>query len=358
MPLLFVRNDITKMDTDAIVNAANSSLREGGGVCGAVFSAAGSREMQKACDAIGHCAVGHAVITPGFALTARYVIHAVGPIWDGGGHGEAVLLYNSYRSALMLAAEKELNSIAFPLISSGIFGYPKKEAFRIAVDAITAFLMEREMTVYLVFFSRDALRLGEKLAGKLESFIDDRFCEQHFREIRQEEKAVHAFQRAEQLHYAPQKPMHLRPEVKNYCVDPMENVSDGCWELHPLSNAAQNEICFPAAETFSEMLLRLIDESGMTDVEVYHRANMDRRLFSKIRSKPDYQPSKSTVLSVAIALRLSLDSTRLLLRSAGYALSDSICFDVIVEFFIREGIFDIYTINEALYNYDQKLLGA
>lgn len=341
MPFEIIRNDIVKMPVDAIVNAANSSLAPGGGVCGAIFAAAGYDQLDRACRAIGHCEVGQAVITKGFALPARYVIHAVGPIWRGGGQNESTLLAGCYTSALLLAEKKGCQSIAFPLISSGIYGYPKAEALRIAVDAIRAFLLTHEMQVYLVIFDRSAVVLSERLQANIQSYIDDHYVDTHQLDRRlNAEGHSRARQLAEQ---------------------------DACMAAMPPAMAAPAaperkkrslaELLGHLDASFSQMLLRLIDEKGMTDVEVYKRANIDRKLFSKIR-KDGYNPSKQTAIALAIALRLNLDETCDLLGKAGYSLSRSSKFDVIIQYFIEEGVYDTYEINEALFAFDQRLLGA
>lgn len=333
MPLELVRNDITQMRVDAIVNAANSSLAPGGGVCGAIFAAAGRTALDKACRAIGHCDVGSAVITPGFDLPARYVIHAVGPIWQGGSRGEADLLHSCYTRALHLARENGCESIAFPLISSGIFGYPKPQALRVAINAIEEFLLKYEMQVYLVIFDRAALLISERLYENIQRYIDDRYVELRAFPRQAAEALPHARQRAEQADLPLAAP----------CATPGKRSLD--------------DLLGHLDESFSRMLLRLIDEKGMTDVEVYKRANLDRKLFSKIR-KEGYNPSKQTALALAIALRLNLDETKDLLGRAGYALSHSNKFDIIIEYFIEEGVYDIFEINEALFAFEQRLLGA
>ena len=179
MPFSIIRNDITKVETDAIVNAANTGLHQGGGVCGAIFHGAGEEEMRSACAAIGGCPTGEAVITPGFRLPARYVIHTAGPVWRGGGQGEETLLRSCYRNSLKLAAEYGLESVAFPLISAGIYGYPQKEALAVAVSEIRAWLSEHEMTVLLVVFDRKAVQIGSDLTGKVQRYIDDHYVETH-----------------------------------------------------------------------------------------------------------------------------------------------------------------------------------
>ncbi len=333
MPFSLVRNDIVNMRVDAIVNAANSSLAPGGGVCGAIFAAAGRTALDKACRAIGHCDVGSAVITPGFDLPARYVIHAVGPIWQGGARGEADLLHSCYTRALHLARENGCESIAFPLISSGIFGYPKPQALRVAINAIEEFLLKYEMQVYLVIFDRAALLISERLYENIQRYIDDRYVELRAFPRQAAEALPHARQRAEQADLPLSAP----------CTTPGKRSLD--------------DLLGHLDESFSRMLLRLIDEKGMTDVEVYKRANLDRKLFSKIR-KEGYNPSKQTALALAIALRLNLDETKDLLGRAGYALSHSNKFDIIIEYFIEEGVYDIFEINEALFAFEQRLLGA
>lgn len=337
-----VRNDITKMPVDAIVNAANSGLAPGGGVCGAIFAAAGYDQLDRACRAIGHCDVGQAVITGGFALSAKYVIHAVGPIWRGGGQNEAALLKSCYISSLRLAEENGCRSIAFPLISSGIYGYPKAEALRIAVSAISEFLLSHEMQVYLVIFDRSAVILSEKLQANIQSYIDDHYVDiHHFDRRRNTESIFHAQQLAEQD--AMMAPMAASMPARESAPEKKKR--------------SLKDLLGHLDESFSRMLLRLIDEKGMTDVEVYKRANIDRKLFSKIR-KDGYNPSKQTAIALAIALRLNLDETRDLLGKAGYSLSHSSKFDIIIEYFIEEGVYDIYEINEALFAFDQRLLGA
>lgn len=333
MPFSLVRNDIVNMRVDAIVNAANSSLAPQTPPPGAIFAAAGRTALEKACRAIGHCDVGSAVITPGFDLPARYVIHAVGPIWQGGSRGEADLLHSCYTRALHLARENGCESIAFPLISSGIFGYPKPQALRVAINAIEEFLLKYEMQVYLVIFDRAALLISERLYENIQRYIDDRYVELRAFPRQAAEALPHARQRAEQADLPLAAP----------CATPGKRSLD--------------DLLGHLDESFSRMLLRLIDEKGMTDVEVYKRANLDRKLFSKIR-KEGYNPSKQTALALAIALRLNLDETKDLLGRAGYALSHSNKFDIIIEYFIEEGVYDIFEINEALFAFEQRLLGA
>jgi O-acetyl-ADP-ribose deacetylase (regulator of RNase III) len=334
MPFTIVRQDITKMQVDAIVNAANTDLAHGGGVCGAIFHAAGARELQAACDKLAPIQTGEAVITPGFALPAKYVIHAAGPVYHRWHSAQSEqYLRSAYTKSLQLAVENNCESIAFPLISSGIYGYPKAEALQVATSAIQGFLADHDMDVYLAIFDRAAFAIGKKLLGEVASYIDEHYVDEHLDR-----------RHTRQLLDAPANEMSFY-EVTG---DPMAMGSA----------AGLDSLMDHLDEPFSETLLRLIDAKGRTDVEVYKRANLDRKLFSKIRSQKGYMPSKKTALALAIALELSLDETDDLLERAGYALSRSQKFDVIVEYFIVSGKYDVFEINEVLFSYDQPLLGG
>lgn len=326
MPFEIVRNDITKMKVDAIVNAANSQLKQGGGVCGAIFKAAGEDKLREECDRIGYCDVGSAVITKGYDLPAKYIIHTVGPVWKGGTHNEEALLSSCYTSSLNLALKHRIKSIAFPLISSGIFGYPKDEALRVAVSAIGSFSLKNDITVFLVIFDKAAYTLGEKLFKSIKTYIDDNYVYEHMLLDRRS---------ADMLLMEVREAMAPEP-VRSKLDDVVNHIG----------------------ETFTQMLIRLIDEKGKTDPEVYKLANIDRKLFSKIRSNVNYKPSKNTALALAVALELNLDQTADLLRRAGYALSPSSRFDLIVEYFIRNGNYNIFEINEALFAFEESTLGA
>ncbi len=328
MPLEIVRNDITKMKTDAIVNAANSSLKMGGGVCGAIFNAAGARALQEACDQIGFCAVGGAVYTEAFSLDAKYIIHTVGPVWQGGGNDEEVLLQNSYRNSLEIAHSLGCDSISFPLISTGIFGYPKEPALQIAISAIESFLMVYEMHVYLVVFDKQSFKISETLYRSIVAFIDEN-------EVSALEKKGTRYR----------KKSDLEPTL--YSVEAEVKVE-----------SSLNDIFKDMNESFSQRLLRFIDEKKMTDTETYKKANIDRKLFSKIRNNTEYTPLKKTIIAFAVALELDLTETEDLLEKAGYRLSRSHKFDLIILYFIEQKNYNIYEINEALFAFDQTLLGA
>jgi O-acetyl-ADP-ribose deacetylase len=333
MPFTIVRNDITKMTVDAIVNAANTNLKMGGGVCGAIFKAAGASELQRACDQIAPIQTGEAIITPGYALTAKHIIHTAGPVYLDGQHHEEALLRSCYLNSLKLALENNCESIAFPLISSGIYGYPSEEALQVANKAIQDFLHEHDIQVYLVVFDQQSFAISEKLLGEVESYIDEHYVNEHW-----DGNRLYNNRDVDELNV---KYVYLK---KSLSIEPSKvRLADKVGNLD---------------ESFSTTLLRLIDAKGKTDVEVYKRANIDRKLFSKIRSDKGYMPSKKTAVALAIALELNLHETDDLLERAGYALSSSQKFDVIVEYFIVQGKFDIYEINEVLFKYDQSLLGG
>ena len=352
MPFCIVRNDITKMKVDAIVNAANSHLQMGGGVCGAIFRAAGEDELRRECGTIGTCPVGGAVITKGYRLAAKYIIHAVGPIWTGGYHNEETLLYSCYEKSLKLAADKGLESIAFPLISSGIYGYPKNQAIKVAAMAIEDFLMDNEMMVYLVLFDRDSAYMGKKLYSSITKYIDDNYIPNTAEDRLAEKQRVEA----KRSRLKSQKPFNLeKPSILHH--EEFEAQPPLMCSAPRVSPSLEN-LVMNLDESFSQTLMRLIDAKGKTDVEVYKKANIDRKLFSKIRSNPDYRPSKNTALAFAIALQLDLKETNQLLAKAGFVLSHCSRFDIIIEYFINKGIYDVYEINRALYQFDQPLLGA
>ena len=325
MPLHIVRNDITTIKVDAIVNAANESLLGGGGVDGAIHRAAGP-ELLAECRTLRGCKTGQAKLTKGYRLPARFVIHTVGPVWRGGGHGERELLISAYRSSLELALEQGCRTVAFPLISSGVYGYPKDQALKVAVDTIGDFLLAHEMTVYLVIFDRAAYTIGGRLFADITAYIDDRYVEEHTESREAEYRRAMAYACAEAQ-------MMSMPADLNKAVEQLD-------------------------ESFSQMLLRKIDEKGMTDAQCYKKANIDRKLFSKIRSDVHYKPSKPTAMAFAIALELPLEQARQLLEKAGFAFSHASKFDIIVEYFIAHKNYNIFEINEALFAFDQSLLGG
>ena len=338
MPLEILRNDITKMAVDAIVNAANETLLGGGGVDGCIHRAAGP-ELLAECRTLGGCKTGGAKITKAYRLPCKYIIHTVGPVWRDGTYGEREQLISCYRTSLALALEHGCETVAFPLISSGIFGYPKDRALRVAVDTIGEFLMEHDMTVYIVIFDRAAYQIGGKLFADIAEYIDDRYV------------VTHTDSRREQL----RRKNMAEPFVE---MQPMFSLSCPSASVDSAPKPSLDDLLVELDAGFSETLLKLIDRSGMKDSEVYKKANVDRKLFSKIRNNPDYKPSKATAIAFAVALGLSLEETKDFIARAGYALSHSSKFDIIIEYFIEQGNYDIFAINEALFAFDQSLLGA
>ena len=331
MPFKIVRNDITKMKVDAIVNAANNTLLGGGGVDGTIHAASGPKLLEE-CKKLGGCETGQAKITGAYNLPSKYVIHAVGPRWQGGEQNEKQALESCYRTSLYLAAQYNCESIAFPLISSGIYGYPKEQAFKVAMDTIRDFLLEHEMDIYLVVFDKQAYSISEKLFTDIVEYIDNHYVEEHTDDFRE----------------------RMRMNMPMYsCAYPCDSVNK-CMSMEEELEEKIKQL----DESFCGMLFRLIDKSGMSDVECYKKANIDRKLFSKIRSNLNYKPSKQTAIAFAIALELDIEETEELLKKAGFALSYSNAFDIIIRTFIDRGYYDIFDINATLFHFDQNLLGS
>lgn len=377
MPLKIIRADITKVKADAIVNAANSTLLGGGGVDGAIHRAAGPGLLME-CMKLGGCKVGQAKLTKAYKLPSEFVIHTVGPKWKGGQNGERELLESCYREALRIAVDHQCESIAFPLISSGVYGYPKDQALKVAIDTITAFLIEHEMLVYIVVFDKSAFQISEKLFADITSFIDDKYVDTRFKFARPSSRAdgestvlaetsILQGQDDDLLSVFPKEECAAtRPADQAAAAPPKDQPAAARPETRPVAPSASKQM-FTASledvvkqidESFSQMLLRKIDESGMTDAECYKKANVDRKLFSKIRSDVNYRPSKTTAIAFAIALELNLVETKDMLMKAGFALSHSNKFDIIIEYFITNENYNIFEINEALFAFDQSLLGV
>lgn len=327
MPLHIIRQDITKLECDAIVNAANNTLLGGGGVDGAIHKAAGSKLLEE-CKTLDGCDTGDAKITKGYNLPSKYVIHTVGPIWYGGQKGEKSLLESCYKKSLALAKENGCETVAFPLISSGIYGYPKDKALSVAVETISKFLFDNEMTVYIVVFDKLSYQISEELFDDVQEYIDDNYVDIESDKVLYRRAPIRSHKRA--------------------CVCVREDALMDCCLLRN----------FPTDDGFVVTLLKLIDKKGITDVECYKKANVSKQTWYKIMNNKNYNPSKNTVISFAIALELSLDETKHLLSTVGFTLSKSIKFDVIIEYFIVNKIYDIFTINETLFKFDQACLGV
>ena len=320
MPIQIVRNDITKMNCDAIVNAANNSLLGGGGVDGAIHRAAGEKLLAE-CKKLGGCRTGEAKITKAYKLPCKYIIHTVGPVWHGGAYGEEELLISCYRNSLMLAEKYKCKSVAFPLISAGAYGYPKVQALQIAVTEICKFLMKNDITVYIVVFDKDCFQISKRLIHDITEYIDERYVEEHYNE------------RTRRLMNYPFGGQELTEPI---------SLSDAVGQID---------------ESFSQMLIRKIDEKGMTDAQCYKKANVDRKLFSKIKNNVLYKPKKTTAVAFAVALELPFSELKDMLSKAGFSLTHSNKFDIIIEYFVKKGEYDIFKINEALFEFDQPLLG-
>lgn len=354
MPLNIIRDDLTRVKADALVTAANEWLAGGGGVDGAIHRAAGP-ELLAECAKLGGCPTGEARITGAGRLPCKFVIHAVGPVWEGGTHGERDLLASCYRAALTLAVKHKCKSVAFPLISAGVYGYPKEEALRVAVETIGAFLRGHELEVTLVLFDAASFQAADSRFADIKSYIDDRYVGEHedtpnLRSRR--EREAHALsllllEKDVEVHYHEARPARRRPPK------PKAPPPAPALKAVPLET-----VLGKLAESFSQRLLRLIRERGLTDVEAYRRANVSRKVFSKIRSNKDYHPSRATACAFVIALGLSADEARALLLSAGLALSNASKFDLIVQYFVERGETDVLKVNEALFSFGQPLLGG
>lgn len=347
MPFEIVRNDITNMKVDAIVNAADPRPVIGYGVDTGVHQKAGP-QLIVARKAIGEIPFGDAAITPAFDLDAKYVIHTVSPIWQGGSKNEVTLLERCYERSLQLALEHGCESIAFPLLSAGNHGFPKDLALQTAVRVFSSFLMQHEMQIYLVVFSRSALALSERLFRSVQSFIDEKYIQDKSlneygvtdkREVQEDEL---------QRLYAHMEQLRRREVELNRMVDRSVQTDDSGKEKKTRSLDA---LMMEVGESFAESLLRIIDEKGLKDPDVYKKANIDRKLFSKIKNNREYRPGKIICLSLAIALELDLDETKSLIGKAGHALTCSSKFDIIIEYFIENQIYDFFKINEVLFSY-------
>lgn len=340
MPFEIVRNDITNMVVDAVVNTANPRPIVGSGVDTAIHQKAGP-QLLAAREQIGYIPRGVCAITPAFGLTAKYVIHAVGPKWKGGTQGEEMLLRQCYENALRLAWENSCQSIAFPSISTGNYGFPKPLALRIAIDTIENFLADHDMDVYLVVFSKEAFRLSGEMFQSVASFIDDRYVE-----LREQEEY---------------SPIRGRDEISGSfmsCIKtsddpdgPNRDPFDDILKIFSLDKQIEDKHA-----GWSESLLKLIDQSGKTDPEIYKKANVTAKHFSKIRNDPEYKPTKQTAIAFAVALNLSYDETQEFIGRAGYMLTRSSISDIVVEYFLRNQNYNIIELNIALFEYGQKTL--
>lgn len=339
MPLQIVRHDITKMRVDAIVNTTNEEMIGYSGVDLAVHTVAGS-ELDDECARIAPLGLGQAKITRGYNLPCKYVIHTSGPIWRGELVGESILLRSCYIESLKLAVKHSCHSVAFPLISAGTYGYPKDQVLKFAVQTITEFLLENELMVYICVYDKESYSFSQKLFNDIRAFIDDEYAEEHDEEFYEEYDG---------------HPDEISTFAKSLMLDKPRICADEC--SSPTEGKSLEEYLRKMDRSFSEMLFDLIDESGMSDVECYKKANVDKRTFSKIKSNKGYKPSKQTAIAFAISLKLNIDQTQELLATVGFTLSRSNVFDKIIRYFIHNKNYNIFEINEALFEFDQTLLG-
>lgn len=333
MPLYFIRDDITKVKADALVLPANNLLEQGSGASRSIYIAAGEIKLEnelrlKYPDG---CKIGEAVATMAYRLEpdVKWIIHAVCPQWIDGKTGEAEFLYSAYKKSLLLAKEKGCKSIAFPVLSTGSYKFPKLEALRIATNAILDFLSEDEMDVALVLFSKEMMKIAGKLFGGIENRIDDQYADSvdnrfpHMQRLRGEFTQSDWYGQKKEFKEKQQAP-----------------VPTG--EMSTLMEAAEKR------ESFHEMLLRFISESGKTDPEIYKAALMQKQLYSKIKSKSEYMPGKKTILALAFAMNLTTEQTKELLMKAGYCLSDTDEFDIVMKYCLDRRKSDLKEVDKYL----------
>lgn len=382
MAFQIIRNDITKVSADAIVNTANPKPQYVSGTDYAIYMAAGADELLKERQKIGNLEIGQAAVTPAFALNAKYIIHTVGPAWVDGEHGEREAVRSCYENSLRLAKELGCESIAFPLIATGVYGFPKADALQIAVSVFSEFLADTDMEIILVVFDEASFVLSGKIFSGVDAFIDENYVSEKmgseyslgasaatvaYGNRLPEEKRRGRKLLSDVFHSSRRKDSasagSVMADYANEEADGAEECAEKMLMAAPMAAAESkpgrtlDDLMANVSETWQESLFRLIDEKGYTDTEVYKRANVDRKLFSKIRSNAEYQPKKITAVAFALALKLSLDETKDLLGRAGYALSPSSRFDLIIEYFIGQEVYDTYTINLALFEHKQPLLG-
>lgn len=323
MPIQVVRNDITKMRTDAIVDTANAHPIVGPGCDSAIYKAAGYNELLEYRKAnIGVKEEGEAFITPAFNLPCKYIIHTVSPLFIDGKHGEEEKLRKCYQNCLKLAKENNIKSISFPLIATGSFMFPKKQGIRFAMDEINDFLLDEDMEVYIVVYDNISTDLARKLYPDFKSYLED--------------------------NYVPKQ--STLSNVPNEDLRLLRKEESETYKEASFSNEELNNRLFNIDDTFSTKLFDLIDEKGFKHPEVYKRADIDKRAFNKIKNDSDYHPNKYTALKLCVGAKLTMPEAIDLLNSAGYCFSNSDVVDAVFAFFIEKGVYDIMKIKEELDN--------
>ena len=355
MPLHILQENIINIKCDAIVNAANNTLLGGGGVDGAIHRAAGPGLLAE-CATLGGCLTGDAKITKAYRLPCQYVIHTVGPIWQGGTNNERALLESCYNRSLALAKEYGCDTVAFPLISSGAYSYPKAQALSVAVETISKFLFDHEMTVYLVVYDRQSYQIATELYDDVAAYLDENLDDDLF--MCAEEICECLSDDAPTLGAPIHRDAQLRKQLFSRAKLYEEPI---CEELTCDEKPYLDDLTYLLShvdDTFAVTLLKLIDAKNMTDVECYKKANVSKQTWYKIMNEKAYKPSKNTVLCFAIALELSLEETEHLLSTVGFALSKSSKFDIIIKYFLVHGEYNIFTINQTLFEFDEVCLGV
>ena len=352
MPLSIVRDDITRIECDAIVNPTNEKLIPGGGVDMRIHSVAGE-DLQDMCNQLGGLKLGQAKITPAYDLPCKFVIHTVGPHWKGGKQGEETHLRSCYEEALKIAKATKCTSIAFPLISSGTYGYPKDKVLNIALEILKSFLNDYDMMIYLVVYDKTSYALSRKLQDGIESFIykhyegdEDLDFDDYDNYGNCITNELMSFKERTRI-YAPASiqahPKYLKTEDDESCLPFEDLMSVGTLPDHLLPN-------------FRETLFGYIDQKGINDVDCYKNANVSRQTWSKIVNDKNYIPKKTTIIALAISLKLNIEETQNLLSTMGFVLSKAILFDVIIMYCIKKKIYDVFEIDSILFKYDQRTL--
>lgn len=334
MPYEIVRNDITNMIVDAIVNTANPLPIVGAGVDHAIHSKAGP-ELQKAREKIGKIAVGDAKITPAFLLDAKYVIHAVSPKWVDGNHYEERTLFSAYYNSLLLASKFSCSSIAFPLMATGTYRFPKELALEVALRAFQHFLTEHEMMIYLVIFDLDVLSISSRIFSNIQAYIDEEYVKTA--------KSTEYFTFSQLKDYqAKEKALleHLQPESE------------------PNSSFREKLSLFldQRQESYYELFARLIDARGWNESRIYNKAGVSRQIISKIRNDPFYRMTKKNLMALTFCLELDLEQTEELLARGDYALNPSKRSDLIYMFFISHRFYNTAVLDDVLYEYGEQCL--